>query len=123
LLPATYHENTNMSDQFSLQEWANTPQEIYDEEEYFESEVLPLIYQLRDKCAARDIPMATLVGYANTAPGKSAARFVAHTSITRSPYEQLAFIQIMDAESTIGVRQGLSLLTAAYGAKPESPTH
>lgn len=112
-----------MSEEFSLQAWASTPLEIYNEEEYFEAEVLPLIYQLRDKCVARNIPMATLVEYAHKAPGKSDARFVANASLTRSPYEQLAFIQIRDSGSVIDVAQGLSWITAAYLRKPESPTH
>jgi len=112
-----------MNYQFSLQEWANVPLEIYNEEEYFEAEVLPLIYQLRDKCAARNLPMTTMVEYSNKTPSHSDTLFVANASLMRSSYAQIAIIQIVQADSVRDAVQGFAWVTAAYKAKPESPTH
>lgn len=106
-----------MSEHFSLQDWINTPQELFDEEAYFDAEVRPLIYAVRDACAARNIPFAVLVDYAKRAADSCASVLIAAASVNRSSYDLLAAIQISQAENVREAVEGFATVTSAYKAK------
>ena len=49
----------------NLSTWAETPEEYFDEEQYYKDEIKPLLLHVKALCEQRDIGLFILLNYAN----------------------------------------------------------
>ena len=108
-----------MSNEFTLKEWADMPEEYFDEEEYFDAEVKPLLDQVRGLCEARGIGMFTAVEFMNAetsrgvhvssifAPGRASPQHLVAIPMYQTGSLRTAAMTIIDVD-------------LAYSSKPKA---